>query len=114
MNNSYPDVLDHSEEAAIKELILQLKQNFNIENIILFGSAARNQKDEESDIDILIITTQPYNRTERHEITDLVFEINLKYGTNISTIVIDKHSWEQGPVSVLPIKEEIDQDGIVL
>lgn len=114
MKKEYPHLLDHVEKIAIDELIDQLKQNFNIDNIILFGSAARNQKDEESDIDILIITKQLYNRTERHEITDLVFEINLKYDTNISTIVVDKHSWEQGPVSVLPIKDEIDQDGIIL
>lgn len=114
MNNTYLNVLKNSEETAINELIDMLKQNFNVDNIILFGSAARNQKDEESDIDLLIITKKPYDRTERHQITDIVFEINLKYSTNISTIVVDKHSWEQGPVSVFPIKDEINQDGIVL
>ncbi len=114
MKNNYLHILNHSEETAIKELLFQLKQNFKIDNVILFGSAARNEKDDESDIDILIITKQPYNRAKRHQITDLVFEINLKYNTNISTIVIDKKSWEKGPVSVLPIKDEINQDGIYL
>ena len=31
-----------------------LKKNFNVDNIILFGSYARNEATEESDIDILI------------------------------------------------------------
>jgi len=84
----------------------------NIERMILFGSAARNESDHESDCDLLILTTEPLNRFERHKITNTIFEINLHYGTNYSSIVIDKNSWESGPISLLPIRDEIQRDGI--
>jgi len=48
-------------------------------HLILYGSAARGQTDDESDIDLLVITAQPLSRLRRHEITDIVFEINLTH-----------------------------------
>jgi hypothetical protein len=54
---------------------------------------ARGEADEESDSDLLVTLTK-LTRFERHEITDSVFEINLKYDTNFSTLVIDNESWK--------------------
>lgn len=82
--------------------------------MILFGSMVRGEGDDESDVDILVITKKPLNRWERHEITDLVCEINLRYGSNLSTLVVDHKSWERGPVSFLPIKDEIEKEGMLL
>jgi len=84
----------------------------NIERMILFGSVARNESDHESDCDLLILTTQPLSRFERHKITNTIFEVNLLYDTNYSSIVVDKNSWESGPISVLPIRDEVQKDGI--
>jgi len=106
--------LSSLQNRAIKELKQELFQKFNILNIILFGSTVRSESDPESDIDMLIITTKLLSRFERHQITDIVFEINLKHNTNFSTLVIDKESWENGPITVLPIHDEILKDGVEL
>jgi hypothetical protein len=53
-------------------------------------------------------------RVKRHQITDITFDINLKYDTNFSTLVLDKETWENGEFSVFPLKEEILRDGIRL
>lgn len=102
------------QQRALVELKQRLNSQFNIEQLILYGSAVRGDSDEESDIDLLVITKQLFSRFRRHDITDLVFEVNLKYGTNISTMVVDLISWEKGAVSVLPIKQEIIRDGIAI
>jgi len=44
----------------------------------------------------------------------MVFGINLRYGTNFSTLVVDLNLWEDGFVSVLPLREEILKDGIIV
>jgi len=80
--------------------------------LVLYGSFARGQADEESDVDLLIVTGRPLTRFERHEITDVAFEVNLQYDTNFSTLVVDLKSWESGMFSVLPIRDEIIRDGI--
>ena len=99
---------------AVKDLKHRLQDKFNIEELVLYGSAARNELDYESDIDLFVLTTLPLTRFERHQITDIIFEINLRYGTNFSSLVIDRSSWEAGPISVLPLRDEIIKDGIVL
>ena len=106
--------LSSLQNRAIKELKQELFQKFNILSIILFGSTVRSESDPESDIDMLIITTKLLSRFERHQITDIVFEINLKHNTNFSTLVIDKESWENGPITVLPIHDEILKEAVEL
>jgi len=99
---------------ALGELRHRLFDEFDIEALILYGSVARCEADEESDLDLLIVTAHPLTRPARHEITDMVFEVNLLYGTNFSTLVVDRGSWEVGVFSVLPLREEILKDGIRL
>ena len=73
---------------------------------------ARGEADEESDIDLLVLTSRQLSRPKRHQITDLVCEINLAEDTNFSTLVVDRLSWENGVFSVLPIREQIAKEGI--
>lgn len=65
------------QKQAIEELKINILEQFDVEQLILFGSIVRGDFDEESDIDLLVLTKREYSRSERHEITDLVFEINL-------------------------------------
>ncbi len=106
--------LNPSQRQALDELRRRLREEFEIENLVLFGSVARDEADEESDIDILVITRHAMTRPERHEITDAVFEINLEHDTNFSTLVVDRSSWEAGPIRILPIHEEIEKEGVTL
>ena len=106
--------LSKNQYKALEELRRRLFHMFDIESLILFGSTARGEADEESDCDLLIVTANPLTRTERHEITDMVFEINLLHDTNFSTLVVDHDSWETGTFSVLPLREEITKNGIKL
>jgi len=99
---------------ALKELKSRLSDAFDIEKMILYGSVARAEADEESDSDLLILTNQPMKRFERHRITDVIFEVNLRHGMNFSSLVLDRAAWETGLVSVLPIREEVRRDGIVI
>lgn len=97
---------------ALKEIKTKLSSEFDVKKVILFGSAARNVSDSESDLDLLVITQFRISRNERHQITDLVFEVNLNHATNFSTLVVDEESWSRGLYSVLPINNEILAEGI--
>ena len=106
-------VLSQNQSQALTELQRRLVEAFDIEALRLYGSVARGEADEESDLDVLVVTSEPLPRPIRHRITDLVFDINLQYGTNISTLVVDRAAWETG-CSVLLIREEILRDGVPL
>lgn len=106
--------LTPTQHQTLAELRSKLLEEFPVEEIILYGSVARGEEDEESDIDLLVVTSQVLKRMARHEITDMVFEVNLRYGTNFSTLVIDRASWESGVVSVLPLRDEVLREGVLL
>jgi predicted nucleotidyltransferase len=106
--------ISEQETRAIEELKKRMIARGDVEELILYGSAARNEKEAESDLDVLVITSHPYTRFRRHEITDTVFEVNLQYDTNISTLVVDRKSWDSGLFSVLPLHAEIAKEGMRL
>ena len=97
---------------ALREIKRRLQETGEIEALVLYGSYARGQGDEESDVDLLVVTARPLTRWERHRITNIVFEVNLQHDTNFSTLVVDAKSWETGIISVLPIRDEIIRDGV--
>ena len=99
---------------ALAKLRERLYIEFDVESIILYGSVARGESDEESDIDLLIITTTPMDRSERHKITDVIFEVNLGYGAHFSSLVVDRKCWEEGALSILPLRDEILKDGFLV
>jgi uncharacterized protein len=62
---------------VLKEIKRQLLARFETTAFLPYGSAARGQTDEESDLDLLGVTSLPLTRFERHEITNIVFDVNL-------------------------------------
>jgi len=104
--------LKDNEREAIREATRMLKEKFPVKEIILFGSKARGDDDPESDIDLLLLTTRPIHWKERHFIVEALFDIEMKYDVVISIIVNSVNDWQTGLSSLLPIREEINQEGI--
>lgn len=110
--------LDNTNLSAIeREALADLRARLSnelpyVEDVILFGSAARGTADAESDIDLLVLTAYALPYEQRHQITNLLTEINYLYETNFSSLVIDRTEWEEGVMTVLPIKSEIERDGV--
>jgi len=104
--------LSSRDRVAILEAVGLLRRKFPVEQIILFGSKTRGDDDEESDIDLLVLTTHKITWRERRAITDALFDLQLAHDVVISTLVISASEWHEGVYLVLPIHEEIDRDGV--
>ncbi|MFW6238217.1 MAG: nucleotidyltransferase domain-containing protein [Halanaerobiales bacterium] len=104
--------LKPQQEQALTELKNKIKKKYEIEEILIFGSVARNEADQESDLDVLVLTKDKLSHEQKHVIYGITTEINLEYGTNISILLIQKSSWENGLYSILAIKEEVERDGV--
>jgi len=77
---------------ALEAFLKELKDKFGdkIEEIIVFGSYARGDYDEESDIDVMIVGDVSFD-----EVIDVSTKVLLKYGELISPIVISPEEFRR-------------------
>jgi uncharacterized protein len=82
--------------------LLQSKFPNNVKEIILFGSQAHGISHNDSDYDILIIMKNTVDWKTEHEISDICYEIDLKYD-----IITDTHILSVPELSTLRGKQPI-------
>ncbi len=109
------NLLTKDQKAAVLGYLNILKKKYEdkIGQVVLFGSAARGESDEESDIDILIVLRNGDNKL-RDEISMAAFEIILKNNTILSPIVLDKKTFSWHKRYKDPLYNSIKRDGIDL
>lgn len=86
-----------------KQIISLFSSNHHITKVILFGSRARGDADERSDIDLAIQTTGMNDR-EKTELTYLAKELDTLLPMDI--IWLDEASQ--------PLKDQIARDGVMI
>jgi predicted nucleotidyltransferase len=104
--------LSGKNQIALQKVKSDLMKVFKIKELIVYGSVARGEETVESDLDLLVITEEPVSHADKQFMSDIVFEVNLEYETNVSILIVDTETWEQGLWSVLPIYQEIARDGV--
>lgn len=92
----------------------RINAEFTVDRIVLFGSVARRQADEESDVDLLVVLKDSPSHQERDRITSIILDINLEYDSNLSELIVSRQTWDTGLLSVLPIHQVIEEEGIRL
>ncbi len=86
-----------------------------IYKIILYGSYARGDFTPESDVDVIILLncSKDEVRLYRKQISRLSSRIGLQNDVEISILLRDRASYEEG-MKVLPFYRNINQEGIIL
>jgi predicted nucleotidyltransferase len=77
----------------------------------VFGSRARGEADEYSDMDIFI-EVESLNLQLRERIADIVWEVGLENSLVISALIYTREEVENSPLRASPIVESIMEDGI--
>jgi len=106
--------LNENEKKALLELKTRLLRRFPDVKIILYGSKARRDFDEESDIDLLILVGSTVNSKLEEEITDITFDIELKYNVVFGKIIENKNFWNSPLANAMPLHWNIDREGVHL
>lgn len=109
MPNSLNVVLDRFTNGVQRILGEKLKQ------IILYGSYARGDYNENSDIDVMILTdlTDEEISSARKKISDLAFDLEMEYDVMLSPIIknIDRFNYW---LEVKPFYQNVKNEGVVL
>ncbi len=100
-------------KVILKELATKIKKEFQDAEVILFGSVARGDDTEESDVDILVLLDKREKGTF-DKIIDICFQIEQEYDVVISPLVHTREEWNSFPCNVSEIKYSIEKEGIKL
>ncbi len=103
-----------NESEAIEAAIRMLKSEFSVSKIILFGSKARGDHDEHSDIDLLVVASKLLHWKEEKAIIGALFDIGMEYDVIFSPLFTSVDEWENGIFTEFPVYQEISRDGAVV
>jgi predicted nucleotidyltransferase len=82
--------------------------------VILFGSYARNDYNEDSDVDLLILLDkEKITYDDETKISRPLFMIEIGTGVSISPMIYSKDFWEHSH-KITPFYENVNMEGIAL
>ncbi len=125
--------LSPTEKKALAELKEKIKEKYPEAGIILYGSKARGDYNENSDIDLMIIIKDehqinksisfeeleklyflPVDKKVKNEILDILTDIQVKYCVSIDFQVKNKSYVETNLAGVVPLYRNIRKEGVEL
>lgn len=102
-------------EKMKEDLVRGLRLIFgdDIQMIILYGSVARNEATEESDIDIAIIMRKDMGEVEKEQFIRWSAEMDIQYNKVFSIVDIREEQLEKWG-DILPFYKNVRKEGVVL
>ncbi|MBI2298083.1 MAG: nucleotidyltransferase domain-containing protein [Armatimonadetes bacterium] len=106
--------LSDQDRLAVEAAARLLRERYPVEEVILYGSKARGDDTPESDIDLLVLTSCALSQEMRAQLRHDVIDVGWEHDVLISPLVRDREEWLHGIYQVLPIRHEVERDGVVV
>ncbi len=112
------DSLPHltpNDRIAVAEYIEHIRRRFpdRVFAVLLFGSKARGDADDESDIDLLVLVDVEDNDF-RSELWDIASDVSLEYNVVVSPQVFGQANWDETRRIRMPLYREIEKYSVPL
>ncbi len=111
MKNFIKHSLTNRETKALREIKNFINQTFEESKVFIYGSKASGEPTQESDLDLLIIVPNLDWKVKK-KIINKITEINWKYDTNISPVIVSKEEWIKYPT--MPLFQEVKEKGLMV
>jgi predicted nucleotidyltransferase len=110
--------LTSNERDGLAAFINRLHQAYgaNLLRVILFGSKARGDFDDQSDLDVLVVVHMSGEDYWQHwrRIIDMAWEVELAYSLVISSVIKNEHDYTKLCEHRSLLARNIERDGIAL
>lgn len=104
--------LSFPEKMAISKLKDKMNSEFHVEKLILFGSKARGDYTETSDVDLIVLVKEPKTPEIRQKLSELQFEVIMEQDAPIITLLENYDNWISETGVSLPLKDSIESEGV--
>ena len=107
------------EDLRLKELLHELKNELEkvfgekLKKVIVYGSYARGESDEGSDLDIMVLVdmNEEEIKNERDKVLDLTVDLTTRYGVVLS-IIENNYDYFYDWAEVLPFFANVIREGV--
>ena len=103
-------IMDKKIQKIAKELKNNISSKYEVDELKVFGSSARDDRREDSDIDIYVLIPE-VNRKIEEDLFDIAYDLELKYDCLIDLIVFDKQALK-GKIASAPIYQKVLSEGL--
>lgn len=107
-------VIKEKDRQAIDKFKDAISLKFPEAKFILFGSKARGQDSEFSDIDILILLNREITTRIEEEIFGIGFDTGLQYNVVFGIIVEEYTFWNSSLSKAMPFHWMVSKEGIII
>ena len=88
---------------------MRARSGARLEALTLFGSRARGEGRDDSDLDVLVVV-HSLTREERRAVLDDAADVGLAHDLVLSPVVVDAAAWNAG----VPLAQSVVRDGVPL
>jgi len=103
-----PKESDYQIAKQLKERLSGIK---GLLDFRIFGSRARGDQDEYSDLDVFI-EVESLSREEEEAVSDIAWEVGFAHSIHISPLIFTRYELEETPLRSSPIVKNILEEGV--
>jgi len=104
--------------AGDRQLLEELKcivlQHRPDAQVFLYGSAARGEREPDSDYDVLVLLRLPLSAPQEDKLRDAIYELCLEREVVLSIMFYTIEEWDSPLCRVSPYRKNIEREGLVV
>ena len=104
-------MMSKKDRKILNQFSTRVHERFSDARVWAFGSRARGDATWDSDFDVFVVLSEVDQKAERW-IRDIAWEVGFENERVITTVLIDKEQFENGPMSESTIVDNILREGI--
>jgi len=104
-------VVSDDDRRILNLFSIRLRERYPDARIWLFGSRARGEAGEDSDLDLCIVL-QRVGQDTYSRIREIAWEVGFEHERVITTIVLEEEDFERGPMSESTLVDNIRREGV--
>lgn len=103
----------NNNKQILQEIKIVIHQLIPDAKIYLFGSRVTGRVHEESDWDVLIITSSGVDKKLKHKVNHRLFYLSLELNLIIDTVIVNEKQWLESP-SYYVLRHSIRNEAVVI
>jgi len=107
---------DHDDRTADRQLLADCKAAIREvapeADLILYGSRARGDAQEDSDYDLLVLVDRVVDMDLERAMVDRLVPLEVRTGTALTVLVYSRSQWDSAQYRAMPFHQNVTREGV--